>query len=137
MSTLQEVSQEEKADALLPLLVSCFPRDVRYTADAGKWANAILELKNTYAKTYPILFKNLHFRRPPKGDSYSSEVSNFLAFLQFADATEVHNPGFATMEFKENACNLLRKTYLHTLQSGELEAIQGMSSEIVDKLRIK
>lgn len=135
MPTVQEISQEEKASALLPLLVFSFPEG-RYTADAGKWANAILELKNTYDKTYPLLFKKFHFRRSARGDSYSSEVSNFLAFLQFSSATEVHNPGYTTMAFKENTREILYDTYAQALQPDELKAIKDMSSKVAAQLQI-
>jgi hypothetical protein len=133
MSAVQ-VTQHEKASVLLSLLLAFLP-DGQYTADAGKWANAISKLKDTHGASHPDLFQNLRFRRPPRGDSYSSEVSNFLAFLQFADATEVHNPGFTTMEFKKNTRELLSARYKDLVKPDDLEAIQKMSLEIVDQLK--
>lgn len=135
MSAVEVISQHEKASAFLPLVLAFLP-DGKYTADAGKWANAISNLKDTYVMSHPDLFQNLRFRRPPRGDRYSSEVSNFLAFLQFADATEVHNPGFTSMEFKKNTRELLLARYKDFVNPDELKAIEGMSHEIVAQIVI-
>jgi hypothetical protein len=133
MSAIETISQHEKASALLSLLVVFLP-EAQYTADAGKWANAIAKLKDKYGMKHPDFFQDFRFRRAPRGDSYSSEVSNFLAFLQFADATAVHNPGFTTMEFKEGTRERLSARYKDLVEPGELEAIKEMSHEIAAQI---
>ena len=132
MSAVEVISQHEKASALLSLLVFFLP-EAQYTADAGKWANAIAMLKETYGAEHPDFFQDFRFRRSPRGDNYSSEVSNFLAFLQFADATEVHNPGFTTMDFKKGTRERLVARYKGLVNPDEFKAIEQMSNDIADR----
>ncbi len=133
MATVQETTRAEKAFAFLSLLVAYLPEG-DYTADASKWATAISGLRNMYGAVYPHLFRWLHFRHMPRADSYSPEVSNFLSFLQFADATTVHNPGFTTMDFAPNTRQLLRDRFERLFSSEDVGAIKEMSREIVSKI---
>jgi hypothetical protein len=135
MATVQETTRAEKAFAFLSLLVAYLPKD-HYTADASKWATAISDLRITYGAVYPHLFRWLHFRRMPRADSYSPEMSNFLSFLQFTDATTVHNPGFTTMEFGPNTRQLLRERFERLFSSEDVVAIKEMSGKIVSKIRV-
>jgi len=130
----QEVTRGEKAFAFLAILFASLP-DMFYTADAGQWATAISDLRNKYEAKYPNLFRHLHFRHVPRGDSYSPEVSNFLAFLQFTDATVVHNPGFTKMQLQQTARQLLEDRYKEFFNSQELSVVKQMSQEIADRLK--
>jgi len=135
MITAGETTRAEKTFAFLSLLVAYLPED-HYTADASKWATAISDLRIMYEAVYPHLFRWLHFRHMPRADSYSPEVSNFLSFLQFADATAVHNPGFMTMEFGPNTRQVLRERFERSFSSEDIGAIKEMSGKMVSKLGV-
>ena len=132
MVTIQEATPAEKAFAFLALLVVSLP-DEHYTADASRWATAVSNLRNKYGAKYPHLFRHLHFRHVPRGDSYSPEVSNFLSFLQFTDATTVHNPGFTRMELQPTARQILQKRYQVHFSPEELSAVEQMSREVAQQ----
>ncbi len=135
MVTANEATPAEKAFAFLALLVASLP-DEPYTADAGRWATAIANLRDKYAGNYPHLFRYLHFRQAPRGDSYCSEVSNLLAFLQFTDATVVYNPGFTKMQLQAGAQKLLRERYQSLFNTKDLSAMEQMSQEIAQRIKI-
>ena len=130
----EEITPAEKAFAFLGLLVASLPEG-QYTADASRWATTVSDLRNKYGTTYPNLFRYLHFRHAPRADSYSPEVSNFLAFLQFADGVAVHNPGFTRMEFQPTVRRLLRDRCEKLVSSSESSAIEKMGQEVVDAIK--
>jgi len=131
--TNQEATHSEKAFAFLAMLFANLP-DVFFTADAGRWATTISDLRNRYRANYPDLFLHLHFRHTPRGDSYSPEVSNFLGFLQFTDATAVHNPGFTKMQLQKTSRQLLRNRYQALFKPEDLAAVKQMSQEVASQL---
>lgn len=135
MATVKDKTPVEKAFAFLALLITSLPEDY-YSADAGRWATAILNLRNKYGTEYPHLFRYIHFRNAPRSDSYSPEVSNFLAFLQFTDATIVHNPGFTRMQLQEQARQLLRDRYEQSLSPKDVSAIEQMAKEIITQIKV-
>jgi hypothetical protein len=134
MVSISEKNYAEQAFAFLGCLVSSLPEG-DYTADAGRWATAISYLRNKYSSSYPKLFRNIHFRNAPKRHSYSPEVSNFLTFLQFTDATEVHNPGFVRMSFQRDAIELLRTRCHNVLSKKDQAIIESMGKEIAGQLQ--
>jgi hypothetical protein len=135
MEIVEEITPAEKAFVFLALLVASLPGG-HYTADASRWATAISGLRNKYGGTYPHLFRYLHFRHAPRADSYSPEVSNFLAFLQFADGVAVHNPGFTKMNFQRNVRKLLWDRCKELVSPEELSAIEKMSREVVGVIKV-
>jgi len=132
---VEKATRAEKAFAFLALLVASLP-DGEYSADAGRWAKVLSDLRGDYKASYPHLFRSLRFRYAPRADTYSPEVSSFLAFLQFVDGVVVRNPGFTKMEFAQTARELLRETYQKTFDDKDLAAIQQMSTKVADSLRI-
>lgn len=134
MVTNEEVTRSEKAFAFLAMLFSYLPHTF-YTADAGQWATAISNLRSKYGVQYPDLLRHLHFRSAPRGDSYSPEVSNFLAFLQFTDATVVHNPGFVRMGLQKPTRQLLFDNYKEFFNPEELSVVEKMSKEVAERLK--
>jgi len=135
MEIIEEITPAEKAFAFLGLLVASLPRG-QYTADASRWATAISGLRNKYGGTYPHLFRYMHFRHAPRADSYSPEVSNFLAFLQFADGVVVHNPGFTKMNFHRNERKLLWDRCKEVVSPEDILAIEKMSKEVVGAVKV-
>lgn len=135
MKTAEEITPAEEAFTFLALLVTSLPREEYYTADASRWATAILHLRDKYGDKYPHLFRYIHFRHAPRADSYSPEVSNFLAFLQFADGVAVHNPGFTRMEFRKTALDILQDRFKDFASGTDRSAIEKMSQEIADKIK--
>lgn len=133
MVVSEEMTRGEKAFAFLAILFASLP-DLFYSADAGQWATAISGLRNKYGAEHPDLFQHLHFSHVPRGDSYSPEVSNFLAFLQFTDATVVHNPGFTKMQLQKTSRRLLLERYQALFKPKELEAVKQMSQEVAGQL---
>lgn len=134
--TVKGLTPNETPFAFLALLAASLPVG-QYTADAGRWATAMSGLREDYGDTYPHLFRYFHFRFAPRADSYSPEVSNFLAFLQFADATVVHNPGFLRMEIHKDARKLLLDRYEKALSPEDVSAIKKMSQEIEGQLEVR
>lgn len=136
MVSRPEVTPAEKAFAFLALLVAYFPEEGCYKADTGKWATAISNLRTKHGDAKPEFFRYINFRQAPKSDSYSPEVSNFLTFLQFADATVVQNPGFTKLSFQPNAQKLLLERYEHLFSPEEQSAVKVMSQELLDEVKI-
>jgi hypothetical protein len=135
MGISEELTPAERTFAFLGLLVASLPRG-HYTADASRWATAISGLRNKYGGTYPHLFRYMHFRHAPRADSYSPEVSNFLAFLQFTDGVVVHNPGFTKMNFQRNVRKLLWDRYKELVGPEDISAIDKMSKEVVGAIKV-
>ena len=135
MTFMKEGTPMEKAFTFLGLLIALLPEE-EFTADASRWASAILGLKSKYGSEYPHLFRYLHFRNVPRSDSYSPEVSNFLAFLQFADGTVVLNPGFTKMQLQENARKLILERYEESLSPEDISTIKLMGEEILPKIKV-
>lgn len=136
MTTSEKPVPAEKAFAFLALLVVALP-DRRYTADAGKWATAISALRERYGADHPDLFRYFRFSHMPRADSYSPQVSNFLAFLQFADAAVVHNPGFTVMEIRPDTRDLLRQRYESLLTHEDRSVIERMAETVSTELAVR
>ena len=136
MVSNQTITPTEQAFAFLALLVAYLPKG-DYKADVGKWATAISILREKHRTQNPSFFRYLNFRQSPKSDSYSPEISNFLTFLQFTDATEVQNPGFTKLLFKDEARKLLLEKYEMFFTSEDQAAVKQMSHELSEAVAIK
>jgi hypothetical protein len=134
MKIAEGMTPAEKSFTFLALLVASLPGEQDYTADASRWATAVLHLRKRYGPKYPHLFRYIHFRHAPRADSYSPEVSNFLAFLQFADGVTVQNPGFTKMRFQPTALNILRDRYKDLATGDDRLAIEEMSRDISGRI---
>jgi len=77
--------------------------EMKYSADAGTWADALLQIRPMFESSYPDLFSGFGFRESIRAKPYSREVSEFLTHMQLALAVGVGNPEFKVLTIKPGA----------------------------------
>jgi hypothetical protein len=106
-----QVSTRVEPVELLALALTFMDPNENYTADAGTWSAALLELKPVFMERYPDLFGRLGFREGFRAKPYSPAVSEFLTRMQLALAVGVGNPEYAVLNIDEEAQRRLREPY--------------------------
>ena len=83
------------------LLAELPPGD--YSADVGKWASAIADLRDKHEGEYPELFADIHFVLRPHSRAYSRQVSDFFVSQAFGGIKKVMNPAYERMKLDEES----------------------------------
>ena len=115
---------------LLPLLFSFLPSTQDYSADSGRWSEALLRLRNEHEHDYPGLFDDVGFSVKPGRRPYSPEVSRFLTELQLGAVVEVMNPGYAKLRFKDEAQQAIRQHHVSRVGDRVRKVIEKLAREL-------
>lgn len=115
----------------LTLLLSYLPTGPAYTADAGKWAEALQWLRDEYEEEYPHLFSDLSFLDRPDLPPHSLEVSEFLTQIQFGDVVEVMNPTYTRLRIRDDAQQRVRSEHEKRVDATTLSTIQKLARELL------
>lgn len=100
-----------------------------YSADVGRWANAIAELRDRYEPAYPELFADIHFVRRPSALAYSRQVSDFFVSQAFGGIKKVMNPAYERMNLDQESKDELARRNQDFL-SRYNAIIEEMASEL-------
>lgn len=116
----------------LSLLLSYLPADT-YTADSGRWAQALLWLRSKYEDTYPDFFTDMGFDARPGAQPYSREVSEFLTSIQQGAIVEVMNPGYARLQIRPEAQEMLRTEHEKRVPPELATIIRSLAEDLVNR----
>ncbi len=114
----------------LALLFGHLPTTREYTADSGRWSDAILRLRDKHEEQYPGLFEALTFSRKPGRLPYSREVSRFLIRLQAGTVVGVMNPGFARLVIRPEAQKEMLDHHASKVDAEILSIVKDLASEL-------
>lgn len=120
---------------LLSLLLLYLPTEHTYTADAGRWSEAIKWLRDTYDDEWPDLFVDLTFSVRPSARPYSSQVSEFLTRAQLGNIVEVMNPGYTRLKIHKEARQTLEKEYESRVDEDIRVIIRKLADQLLSKKR--
>ena len=88
---------------LLSLILVHLDHDELYSADAGRWAQVLSNLREQFGKAQPHLFRQVSVRTRAGARPYSRDVSEFLTWLQVGSVVEVGNPSYAALRIRPEA----------------------------------
>src|SRR5690348_14399005 len=115
---------------LLQAVVAKLPTDRTYTADSGRWAEAVHELANKYSDDWPDLFSEFAFYMRPGARPYSPQVSEFLTSLALGKVVEVSNPGFTRLRILASPQKTLAEEYAKRLAPEGLNAVRYLAKAL-------
>ena len=119
----------------LSLLIAYLPDDPVYTADSGRWTEAIRWLRDEYDDQHPNLFVDLSFSSRPGTHPYSQQVSEFLTRIQVGNVVEVMNPGYTQLKIQKAVQEIVRAEYENRVDEAVSGLIKAMASELLEKKR--
>lgn len=127
--SLQEVPRLRHTTSL-PLLFSFLPDERQYSADSGRWAEAIMRLRDRYKEQYPGFFEEIQFAEKPGSRPYSPEVSEILTELQWGSVLQVINPSFARLSIRKPAQEELRDELISMVDDEVRSAANKLAAEL-------